>query len=100
MTFVDYYKADYPVVSPATLTEHYQFYFVFLRENLFDTSTSSSDVSGRACVGRVCYSIAKVFEDLRTFLEFLLMWECIRFHGRFPLPVSYICNQFPEDLYG
>ena len=38
MTFVDYFKADYPVTPPATLPEHYQFYFVFLRENLFDNS--------------------------------------------------------------
>jgi len=36
VTFVDYYKADYPVVSPATVPGDYQFYFVFLRENLFD----------------------------------------------------------------
>ena len=45
MTFVDYYRADYPVTPPATLPEHYQFYFVFLRENLFDDS--SSDVRDR-----------------------------------------------------
>ena len=38
VTFVDYYRADYPVTAPATLPEHYQFYFVFLRENLFGTS--------------------------------------------------------------
>ena len=50
MTFVDYYKADYPVVSPATVPEDYQFYFVFLRENLFDASTS--DVREGSCVGR------------------------------------------------
>ena len=43
MTFVDYYRADYPVTPPATLPEHYQFYFVFLRENLFD-STQAVDV--------------------------------------------------------
>jgi len=36
VTFVDYYKTDYPVVFPATVPEDYQFYFVFLRENLFD----------------------------------------------------------------
>ena len=40
VTFVDYYRADYPVTRPATLPEHYQFYFVFLRENLFDDSSS------------------------------------------------------------
>ena len=45
VTFVDYYRADYPVTPPATLPEHYQFYFVFLRENLFDDS--SSDVRDR-----------------------------------------------------
>ena len=45
VTFVDYFKADYPVTPPATLPEHYQFYFVFLRENLFDDS--SSDVRDR-----------------------------------------------------
>ena len=39
MTFVDYYKADYPVVSPAMVPEDYQFYFVFLRENLFDDNS-------------------------------------------------------------
>ena len=50
VTFVDYYKADYPVVSPATVPEDYQFYFVFLRENLFDSSTS--DVREGSCVGR------------------------------------------------
>ena len=38
VTFVDYYRADYPVTPPATLPEHYQFYFVFLRENLFGSS--------------------------------------------------------------
>ena len=38
VTFVDYYRANYPVTAPATLREHYQFYFVFLRENLFGTS--------------------------------------------------------------
>ena len=41
VTFVDYYRADYPVTPP----EHYKFYFVFLRENLFDDS--SSDVRDR-----------------------------------------------------
>lgn len=41
--FVDYYRADFPVVSPATQSSDYQFYFVFLREELFDAS--SFDVS-------------------------------------------------------
>jgi len=41
VTFVDYYKADYPVVSPATVPEDYQFYFVFLRENLFDDNSEN-----------------------------------------------------------
>ena len=45
VTFVDYYRADYPVTPPATLPEHYRFYFVFLRENLLDDS--SSDVRDR-----------------------------------------------------
>ena len=47
MTFVDYYKADYPVVRPATVPEDYQFYFVFLRENLFDVNSESVDVRRR-----------------------------------------------------
>lgn len=41
--FVDYYRADFPMVSPATQSSDYQFYFVFLREELFDAS--SFDVS-------------------------------------------------------
>ncbi len=41
VTFVDYYRADYASTQPFD----YQFYFVFLRENLFDVSGSSVDVS-------------------------------------------------------
>ena len=44
VTFVDYYRADYAAVLPATSASDYQFYYVFLRENLFDDS-SPLDVS-------------------------------------------------------
>ena len=56
VTFVDYFRADYPV-TPPTIPERYQFYFVFLRENLFDSS-QAVDVcnecgeSGRGRPGR------------------------------------------------
>ena len=44
VTFVDYYRADYRPVSPATLPEHYQFYFVFLRESLSNADVSTFDL--------------------------------------------------------
>lgn len=35
-TLVNYYRANYPPIGPATNDFDYQFYFVFLRESLVD----------------------------------------------------------------
>ena len=44
MTFVDYYKADYDHMRSMAMVaqrqpEDFKFYFVFLRENLFDDNS-------------------------------------------------------------
>ena len=50
MTFVDYYRGDYDVIFPASLTEEYQFYFVFFRENLVGSNGGLNVIKLLVCL--------------------------------------------------
>ena len=91
MTFVDFYRGDYDVIFPASLTEEYQFYFVFFRENLVGSNGGLNVIKLLVCLF-VCLFVClwSIWPtDVRTCIIVLLY---VRSDGS--LNVRYPCMLF------